>query len=86
MAKKLLRFRIKEVRPDHSQYKQYDIAFEPEEPTYFTTTVEMDDDEVDLDELIEYVGTMGIQMYAQSLKDKDERDDILLTKSRRRSV
>ena len=82
----MLRLKLKEIRPDHSQYKQYDIAFEPEDDTYFTTTVEMDGDEVDLDELIEYVGTIGIQMYAQSLKDKDERDDILLTKSRRRSV
>lgn len=85
MAKRLLRLRIKEVRPDHSQYKQYDIAFEPEEPTYITTTVEMDkDNEVDLDDLIAYVGTIGIRMYEQSLNDKDDRDEILMKKTTRR--
>ena len=84
MAKQFLRLRIKEIRPDHSQYKQYDIAFEPEEPTYIMTTVELDKDEVDLEALIEYAGTMGIAMYEQGLRDKEERDDILLDRTKRR--
>jgi len=48
------------------------------------TTVELDKDEVDLEALIEYAGTMGIAMYEQGLRDKEERDDILLDRTKRR--
>ena len=77
MASKLLRLRVASVKPDQSQYKMYDVTFEPEVPTYITTSVKVDKDEVDLEELIAYVGSLGIVCYAQSLTDADTKSEML---------
>lgn len=74
---RLLRLHIAQLKPEQSQYKAYDITYYPVEPVWIEVPVEVSEDgQVDVNELIEAMGQIGLVTYEQSLLDASERDDI----------